>query len=160
MSPVQGVLLLPMPTSTAPPTQPQPPNSNAPGSQSRPTTPNALGSQSAPLGQQPHAISSIATQTVATAVVTAVQPKPTKLWFRTWPWFCRFSRLFAALLASGSIILFIYYQLRADRRDVRIFDYTTRSWNLSVWTARKDYCDFQLSHHVSLPRQSPWFYLI
>lgn len=73
------------------------------------------------------------------------KPKP-----RIWSWLRRFLQFCAALLTSGSIIIFIYYQIRADQRDDRNFEYAVRSWNLSVWTAHKDYCDFQLSHDVRL----------
>jgi hypothetical protein len=137
-SPTHGVLHPPTAPNTVPVAQPQLQGSSTPGL------------QPPQLQQQPHANCNTVTQAAAIPGVNAAQSAPSKPGSRTWRWFLKFLRVCAALLASGSIILFIYYQLRADQRDELNLKYTTHSHDLSVWTAHKDYCDFHLSHDVGL----------
>jgi hypothetical protein len=137
-SPTHGVLRPPMPPNTAPVAQPQPQASIT------------LGLQPAQLQQQPHANCNTVTQAAAIPGVNAAQSAPSKPGSRTWRWFLKIFRVCAALLVFGSTILFIYYQFRADRRDELDHKYTVHSHNLSVWEANKEYCDFKLSHDVSL----------
>jgi hypothetical protein len=127
-----------MPPNTIPAAQPQP--------QPQPQASSALGLQPAQLQQQPHANCNTVSQAAAIPGVNAAQSAPSKPGSRTWRWFLTFCRVCAALLGTGSIGLFIYYQLRADRRDELNLNYTRHSDNLSMWTAHKEYCDFKLSH--------------
>jgi hypothetical protein len=140
--PTHGVSSPPMPPNTIPAAQPQP--------QPQPQASSALGLQPAQLQQQPHANCNTVSQAAAIPGVNAAQSAPSKPGSRTWRWFLTFCRVCAALLGTGSIGLFIYYQLRADRRDELNLNYTRHSDNLSMWTAHKEYCDFKLSHDVSL----------
>ena len=137
-SPTHGVLRPPVPPNTAPVAQPQP------------QAPITLGLQPAQLQQQPLANCNTVTQAAAIPGVNAAQSAPSKPGSRTWRWFLKFFRVCAALLVFGSTIVFICYQLRADQRDKRNLEYTANSYNLDAWTAHKDYCDFHLSHDVSL----------
>ncbi|KAH7077051.1 hypothetical protein FB567DRAFT_534429 [Paraphoma chrysanthemicola] len=133
-----------------------PPSLTNPPTQSPLQAPDTPPSQSPNTQQQPQNVIpqfSIAQANNSNGSNTAqsafAKPVP-----RIWSWLRGFSQFCAALLTSGSIIIFIYYQIRADQRDDRNFEYAVHSWNLSVWTAHKDYCDFQLSHDNNTTAES------